>query len=248
MFRPVLEEVLSDDFGTPLAVELQSRESLPFDVLEVSPQHPVVDDANSTAHLVLKSLSDGRRLPANLFYFYGPSGVGKTFLLRWWRERSTPRPLWFELMDLLKAFQAAHYERRVDGLRDELVQDKPLVIDELHRVAGKPKLQQFLIQVLRAREALAESYAVGVAVAAQGRTDLDPTLQTLCLAGFVAGIDRPDRARGCGSCARSTARRRATGARRSSSRSRSSASAAIQSCARRGPVRAAHRCLPGISS
>jgi chromosomal replication initiation ATPase DnaA len=191
MFRPVLEEVLSADFGTPLAVELQSRESLPFDALEVSPQHPVVDDANSTAHLVLKSLSDGRRLPANLFYFYGPSGVGKTFLLRWWRERSTPRPLWFELMDLLKAFQAAHYERRVDGLRDELVQDKPLVIDELHRVAGKPKLQQFLIQVLRAREHLQSPTLLASRWQPKDVRDLDPTLQTLCLAGFVAGIDRP---------------------------------------------------------
>src|SRR5436190_21243406 len=59
LFRPLLEEVLTADFGTRLGVELQAREPVRFDALEVSPQQPVVDDGNRTAWLVLKNLAAG---------------------------------------------------------------------------------------------------------------------------------------------------------------------------------------------
>ncbi len=191
MFRPLLQEVLSADFGTPLAVELQSRDSPRFDALEVSPQQPVVDAGNRTAHLVLRSLGAGRPLPGNLFFFHGPSGVGKTFLLRWWREQAPCKPLWFDLPSLLKAFQAVHHEGRVEELRAELVQDRPLVLDEVHRIAGKPKLQQFLVGILRQRELLRGPTLLASRWHPKDVRDLDATLATLFLAGFVAAIERP---------------------------------------------------------
>ncbi|MBM3962176.1 MAG: hypothetical protein FJ306_09800, partial [Planctomycetes bacterium] len=127
LFAPLLQDLLSQDIGTRLAVEVQVREAKAFDALEVSPQQPVVDDSNRTAWLVLKNLGGGRPLPANLFCFHGPSGVGKTFLLRWWREQAEgprrpgagggSRVMWFDLPGLLLAFQSAHHEGRVDGLR-----------------------------------------------------------------------------------------------------------------------------------
>lgn len=198
LFRSLIAEVLSADFGTELAVALQVRDTPRSDQLEVSPQQPVVDDSNRTAWLVLGSLGRGQTLPSNLFCFHGPSGVGKTFLLRWWSGRhvdASRRPgagvLWFDLPGLTKAFQAAHHEGRVDGLRQELLVPRPLVLDEFHRIAGKPKLQQFVLAVLRARETLAVPTVLASRWHPNDVRDLDATLRTSCLAGFVAAIERP---------------------------------------------------------
>lgn len=196
LFRPLLEELLSAEVGTQLAVELQANEPARFDALEVSPQQPIVDDGNRTAWLVLKSLGGGRPLPSNLFFFHGPSGVGKTFLLRWWRENLVERPqadkaMWFDLPSLLKAFQCVHQEGRVDQLREELCQDKPLVLDELHRIAGKPKLQQFVLAVLRGREALRSATVMASRWHPNEIRELEPALATSLCAGFVAAVERP---------------------------------------------------------
>jgi len=191
LFKPLLQEVLSADLGTTLAVELQAHETVRFDALEVSPQQPVVDDGNSTVHLVLKTLAGGRPLPSNLFFFHGPSGVGKTFLLRWWESQARERPMWFDLPALLAAFQAVHQDGRVDQFRDELQRDRPLVIDEVHRIAGKPKLQQFLRNVLRHRETQRSLTLLASRWHPKEIRDIEPTLATSFLAGFVAGIDRP---------------------------------------------------------
>ncbi|MEC8252134.1 MAG: DnaA N-terminal domain-containing protein, partial [Planctomycetota bacterium] len=118
LFRASIAEVLSEDFGTDLKVEIQAQQVDRFDALEVSPQRPVIDDGNRTAHLVLQSLIPAQSrlpyddappraklVPASLYVFHGPSGVGKTFLLKWWREQMPTRALWFDLPELLKVFQ-----------------------------------------------------------------------------------------------------------------------------------------------
>ena len=102
LFRPLLQEVLSADIGTQVLVEIQCREPGRFDQLEVSPQRPIVDDSNRLAWLVLQNMKNGKDLPANMFFFHGAEGVGKTFLLRWYREQSSDRLLWFDLPHLLK--------------------------------------------------------------------------------------------------------------------------------------------------
>jgi chromosomal replication initiator protein len=206
LFKPLLAELLSQDIGTPLQVELQCREPGRFDQLEVSPQRPVIDDSNRTAWLVLKSLGQRTRtgadhgaeaeatsrvLPGHSFFFHGPRGVGKTFLLHWWQEMSGCRPLWFDLPALLKAFQVVHQEHRVEELRAELLQPRPLVLDEIHRIAGKPKLQQFVLAVLRARELLPAVTLMASRWHPQEIRDLDPSLASSLQAGFVAAIGRP---------------------------------------------------------
>ena len=204
LFASTIAEVVSKDFGTELKVDVQAREVGRFDALEVSPQHPVVDDGNRTAHLVLKSLIPGqnrlpfdgelpqtRLVPASLYVFHGPSGVGKTFLLKWWREQMPLRTLWYDLPELLKVFQRVHQDKRVPELFDELVVDLPLVIDEVHRISHKPKLQGFLQQVLEARAANPSPTVLASRWHPKDVRDLDPSLQSSWMAGFVASIERP---------------------------------------------------------
>lgn len=194
LYRPLLVDVLSAEFGVAVQVEVESRDDDRIEEIEVGPARPILDEGNRTAHLVLRSLMEGKALPSNRFFFYGPPGVGKTFLLRWWRETGRVRPMWFALPDLLRAFQAAHQERRVDGLLVELTADRPLVLDELHRVAGKPKLQAFLAQVLTARERLGSPTLMASRWHPHEIRDLDGSLASLLLAGFVAEVGAPSAA------------------------------------------------------
>lgn len=212
LFRPALRETLSRDIGTELDVEIQAREADDFGALEVSPQQPVVDEGNRTAFLLLKSLlpdasggrfassrpspaaADGARerlVPTDLYFLHGDPGVGKTFLLRWWREQLPLRAMWFDLPALLKAFQSAHQDKRVERLHDELSVDLPLVIDEVHRIANKPGLQKFLLEVLRARARGTSPTVFASRWHPREIRELDPSLGTSWLGGFVCAIERP---------------------------------------------------------
>ena len=192
LFRPLLQQVLSDEIGTSVQVELQEAPGdVPLERLEVSPQQPVVDDGNRTAWLVLKSLAAGRELPATLFFFHGPASVGKTFLLRHYEEAIGGRASYFALPALLKAFQAVHLEGRFPELRQELLCERPLIIDEVHRIAGKPKLQAFLRDVLHARQAAATPTLLASRWHPKEIRQLDEGLCSTMLSGFVAKIDPP---------------------------------------------------------
>jgi len=215
LFTATLTEVLSKDMGTELKVVIQARGDDRLEELEVSPQRPIIDDGNRTAFLVLQSLlpvdcrrvagggasSDrlefggaqpqSRLVPSSLYVFHGPPGVGKTFLLKWWREQLPLRSMWFDLMDLLRAFQRVSQERRVEELFDELCADLPLVIDEAHRIANKPALQSFLNRVIKAREATGSPTVVSSRWHPREVRKFDESLSSSLLAGFVASIERP---------------------------------------------------------
>lgn len=132
-----------------------------------------------------------RLVPSSLYVFHGAPGVGKTFLLRWWREQMPLRAMWYDLPELLRVFQRVNQDRRVSELHDELCADLPLVIDEVHRIAHKPALQAFLQGVLRVREANGSPTIFSSRWHPREIRDIDESLSSSLLAGFVAAIERP---------------------------------------------------------
>lgn len=186
-----IEEVLSDHFGTQITVQLESApQTFRTDVPDVGPRHPIVDGSNRTAFLTLSSLLEGKELPASMFVFHGPPGVGKSFLLKWWKGAKR-RKMWFDGPHLIKVFQAALIEKRLPGLREELCQPRPLVLDELHRVRGHRRLQQELVHVLEQRRNAVDPTLIAMRWHPKEVWGLDPRLEAILLSGFVSEIGEP---------------------------------------------------------
>ena len=192
LFGPVIADCLSAQLGTRVTARVHAApgSSTP-DRLDVGPRHPVVDDSNKTAVLVLKSLLEGRDLPGCQFLFHGPSGVGKTFLFAWWRNLTGSRPKVFALQELHRAFQAVVRDRRYAAFRTELSGPQPLVLDEVHRIAGKKRLQRELLEVLGERQRLGRLTLLASRWHPREIRELDEGLCTWLLAGFVTRIDPP---------------------------------------------------------
>lgn len=192
LYLSEIEACLEQEFGLRVVANLVvAPDALAPDRLEVSPVQPVLDEGNRTAYLVLQALLGDRPLPGRLFFFHGPSGTGKSFLLRWWATRTRPQPLWFDLPRLFERFQRAAQVHQTDALRAELSADAPLVLDEVHRVAGKPEFQTLLRAVLAARELVPHVTILASRWHPREIWGLDPGLGTRMLAGFVARLDQP---------------------------------------------------------
>jgi chromosomal replication initiator protein len=193
LFAPLLEDCLSREIGTRIAVRVTPRvDSLVPDHLEVGPTRPVIDDSNRTAFLVLKALLEDRHdLPARLFLFWGPRGCGKSFLLSWWLQRARPRPQVHDGLTLRKAFQVSIRDGCVDQLRRELTGDVPLVIDGIHRLQGFARVQRELRAVLAARAELEQPMLLTSRFHPKDIWKLEPELESQLLSGFVVDLDLP---------------------------------------------------------
>lgn len=193
LFAPLLEELLSAGIGTKVAVDITPKpESLMSDVLDVSPSRPVVDESNRTAFLVLKSfLEQTGDLPSPLYYFHGPSGVGKSFLMNWWRDMMPGGAAFYDGLSLRKAFQIKVRDRGLDGLREELLCEKPIVIDGLHRFSSYLRVQRELTTILKQRQERSLLTLLTSRWHPREIWELDPVLASLMLSGFVTEIGIP---------------------------------------------------------
>lgn len=192
LYKELIEELLSAQLGTRIGIELvPAPESVLPERLEVGPTQPVVDGSNRTAFLVLSALLEGKPLPSRLILLHGPSGVGKTFLLRWWRALYAGPVMEHDGEGLVKAFGACLRDGRVGELRAELERSRPLILDELHRVSGRARLQRELCGVLEARERLEVPTLVASRWHPREVWRLEPALRSRLLAGFVTRVDPP---------------------------------------------------------
>jgi len=196
LYLPLLEDLLTAAIGTRVSVEIAPQpESLLPDALEVSPSRPVVDASNSTAFLVLKSLIEQNlKLPSPLYYFHGASGVGKTFLMNWWRDAMPGGAAVYDGLSLRKAFQVKVRDQSLEGLRDELLCERPIVIDGVHRFSCHRRAQRELMGVLKLR--IERSLCTLLTSRWHPREiwELDEGMVSFMLSGFVAEIEPPGHA------------------------------------------------------
>jgi chromosomal replication initiation ATPase DnaA len=197
-YAGLIAERLSEAIGTAIDVLVQPpAEALLPDRLEVGPRQPIIGEANRVAALALRALAEGRPMPSCLFFFHGPSGAGKSFLIQWWCAQQTAeangaRPLVFDGGGLLRAFQAAARDRRLAGFVEELAAPgRALVLDEVHRISGRYKLQELVQRVLQERAAREAVTLLASRWHPHEIHDLDDGLATWMLSGFVAAIEHP---------------------------------------------------------
>ncbi len=154
MFAGLIAECMSAEFGTAISVAVEPVHEGLLGELEVSPSQPIVDNSNRTAFLALKALLEARSLPSALFLFHGQPGSGKSFLLDWWLGLQGKRCRRFTAPQLSRAYQACFKEHRVAEFRKELCSERPLMIDEVHRLSGQPRIQEEFANVLEERAKL----------------------------------------------------------------------------------------------
>ncbi len=192
LYQPLLEELLSQDLGTRVSVQLiPAPEPLAPEELGFGPKHPIVDQSNKTAVLMLKSLLEDGGLPSRIHVLYGPPEAGKTFLLSWWGALNRVRPKILTGEKLVATFQAAMRDRRLPELRDELSAPVPLVLDEIHRVAGHARIQQELAELLARRAGMEQPVLIGSRHHPQQIWRTESTFTSHLMAGFLCRIDYP---------------------------------------------------------
>lgn len=196
LYVPLLEDLLTAGIGTKVSVDITPKpESVLSDALDVSPSRPVVDGSNSTAFLVLKSLIEQNLgLPTPLYYFHGAAGVGKSFLMNWWRDSMPGGAVVHDGLALRKAFQIKVRDRSLDELREELLCQKPIVIDGVHRFTNYTRAQRELTNILKQRLELSLLTLLTSRWHPHDIWELDPRMTSLMLSGFVAEIDAPGHA------------------------------------------------------
>jgi chromosomal replication initiation ATPase DnaA len=187
-----IEAAISTAMGVVLRVTISAAPTdLAPDHVEVAPTRPVVDASNRTAWLLLAAIAERRDLPGTQFFFHGPAGVGKTFLLEWWRATAGVQPIWRDGATLVRTHQAARHKGRIGQWDPLLVDCERLVIDELHRVAGHLRVQRDLAGVLEERSNRGRLTLLASRWHPSEIRDLDSRLRTWLLSGFVTEIGAP---------------------------------------------------------
>jgi chromosomal replication initiation ATPase DnaA len=195
LFQPLIEDLLGAEIGTRVSVNvLPAPESQGPDQLEVGPSQPLVDAGNKTAVLVLTALIDVEKrsaLPSQQVLLYGPLGVGKTFLLRWFVGGLARRPSFFTGEELVRTYQATFREHRAGRFTQELIEAPTLCLDEMHRINGAERVQHELVTILQARAEASRPTVVASRWHPRDIWKLSPVLESVLLAGFVAAIEYP---------------------------------------------------------
>src|SRR5262249_30906151 len=120
-FRAELAAVLGVEFGIQVDISIMAApEASALDALEVSPLQPIRDAGNEAAFLTMRSILTGNEVKAPLYLFFGPEGVGKSYLVRWFSAQCRPKAKVFDGLGLLHAMQACLKEQRLLGMRGEL--------------------------------------------------------------------------------------------------------------------------------
>ncbi len=149
-----LEALLFDRLGTRVSVRILSQVRDPnakAQLFEHASNRPVL-------HL-FEHIASGSETRHRLVYIHGAPGTGKTFLVERALAAQLTTPVQrYDALAYHSDFVARQRGRSLLAWRRELVQSSVFILDEVHRLSGKPRTQLelcSLLEGLRSRKALA---------------------------------------------------------------------------------------------
>ncbi len=198
-----LEQALSHWLGVPLRVRILGGAPPPADLSRPGragrSQAPELLEhgGNRMAIRALKAGMGPKGDPRfNPLYIWGREGVGKTFLVRSLLfGRDSDGGIYLKALDFLE--DLAHARRKAGGLssfRERILGTRLLVVDEVHRLKGKPAAQAELVHLLKVL------LSRGGRVVFLGRYSpreirrLDRSLLSILLSGFSVEVQVPGEA------------------------------------------------------
>jgi chromosomal replication initiator protein len=157
----------------------------------------VRDENNRAAYRMLLEHGNGKGL-FDPFLVHGPTGCGKTHLLRGFLDvvsaaRSRGRSAYLTAEAFGRAYRASLYRRRVEAFRAEMDAPSVLVIDDLGGLAGLEGTQREVVRLLERRGGLGHVTVFGARDLPDRISGLIPPLATRLDGGLVVGM-KPARA------------------------------------------------------
>ena len=184
--RARIAELLGQDLGVAVEVRI-----LAFREIDARAMAPLIDAGNRIASKVLEGVAARRYAGAGPVFLFGPTGVGKSFLLERMLEAcDQPASLWTGL----SFFDTVAQKVRTNGVlgwRRSLLESSLFIIDEVHRLRGKRRAQielRGLLDEYRARSA--QVVLLGRHHPRQVR-DFHSTLVSRFLGGMPVRVEAP---------------------------------------------------------
>lgn len=133
--------------GEDTGREPSDRSAMTFDTLVIGP-------SNKTAAEVAKRIASGLPTGTPITLIYGPQGTGKTHTVMAMRDDILKRDpkrkvVYLTAEEFMSAYLDGVKARDTSGLKRRLRTASILVVDDLHRIAGKPGTENELYQNIR---------------------------------------------------------------------------------------------------
>ncbi len=210
-YRQQIESIFQDLTGSPVRVLFRHEAMLPVTARDMQAERGqsdenraapfVVRPENRLAHAaLLRQLADPST--GNPLFIYGPSGVGKTVLVRHHLERYAeqlggPRAT---VSVNAEAFSqdlvAALKDNELSAFRGRMLAADVFVLEEAHRLRGKPRTQREFLSILRYHVERGRPVILTSRHPPNGIFLLDEALRSYFLSGILVRIpEYPDPSR-----------------------------------------------------
>ncbi len=213
-----LEELLSDELGEPIRIELRAEardrrdgagtsEAVHLPAAPKKPRfqpsarfsfdHFVVGQSNRLAFAGAKAVAKEPGTKYNPLFIYGPSGLGKTHLLHaiaqeLLRERPNATLAYVSAQQFAEDFVTALQKGQIDQFRRAARGVEIWLVDDIQFIAGKDKTQEEIFHTFNYLHSLGKQIVLSSDRPPRDLLLMDERLRSRFEAGLVADIQMPD--------------------------------------------------------